>query len=136
MDVQHPRQPLLDAFLWFLVLLMGCVVVYTSVMPPGDGALPMSDKLLHFLAYTGLTMSLLLAAVWAPVRGEGRFPTGPLPIMVLGSLFGVAIEVVQGPLPERDAELLDALANAAGAVTALILWLLLRMALVAPGRRP
>lgn len=128
MEVRHPANPLLDALLWALVGLMAIVVVYTSVQAPGDGSLPVSDKLLHFLAYTGLTMSMLLAAVWAPVRNEGRFPTAPLAIVVLAIFFGVAIEVVQGPLPERDAELLDAFANAGGALTALLLWMAWRMA--------
>jgi VanZ family protein len=67
-------------------------------------------------------MSMLLAAVWAPVRGEGRFPSAALAITAVAFTFGVAIEVVQGPLPERDADILDALANALGALTALVLW--------------
>lgn len=123
MEIRQPANPLLDALLWCLVALMAITVVYTSVQAPGDGSLPVSDKLLHFLAYTGLTMSTLLAAVWAPVREEGRFPTSPLAIVVLAISFGVLIEVVQGPLPERDAELLDAVANACGAVTGFVLWL-------------
>jgi VanZ family protein len=127
MDVQQPHRPVLDLFLWLLVVVMAVVVVYTSVSPPGDGTLPLSDKLLHYLAYMGLTMSMLLAAVWAPVRGAGRFPSASLAIVIIAFLFGFGIEVVQGPLPDRDAELLDALANAAGAVTALILWTVWRV---------
>lgn len=115
---------------------MAVLVVYTSVSAPGDGTLPLSDKVLHYLAYTGLTMSTLLAAVWAPVRGEGRFPSSPLTIVIGAFLFGVGIEVVQGPLPERDAELLDAFANAAGAVTALILWTLWRVAALSSRDEP
>lgn len=122
MDVRHPAHGLIDALLWALVALMAFLVVYTSVRPPGNGAVPVSDKLLHFTAYMGLTMSMLLAAVWAPVRGEGRFPATPLAIVALVFFFGVAIEIVQGPLPGRDAELLDAFANAGGAVTALVVW--------------
>jgi VanZ family protein len=118
---------MLDILLWLLVAIMAFIVVYTSVTSAGDGSLPLSDKLLHYLAYTGLTMSMLLAAVWAPVRGEGRFPTAPIFIVIIAFMFGVGIEVVQGPIPERDAELLDALANAAGAVTALALWSLWRL---------
>ena len=132
MDSPTPNRQLIDLFLWILVVLMAFVVVYTSVTAPGDGSLPLSDKLMHYLAYTGLTLSMLLAAVWAPVRGEGRFPTAPIVIVFVAFLFGVAIEVVQGPLPERDAELLDAFANAAGAVTALGLWTLWRMAAGSP----
>ena len=126
MEAQAPRRQLIDLFLWVLVVLMALLVVYTSVSAPGDGSLPVSDKLMHYLAYTGLTTSMLLAAVWAPVRGEGRFPASPLLIVVIACLFGFGIEVVQGPLPERDAELLDALANTAGAITALIIWSLWR----------
>jgi VanZ family protein len=93
-----------------------------------------SDKVGHYIAYTALNMSLLLAAVWAPVRGEGRFSWAALPITLIAFGFGVAIEIVQGPLPERDAELLDALANAGGAITALVLWSLWRLAALATRR--
>ena len=134
MEVKDPSRPLIDALLWFLVLVMAVVVVYTSVSTPTGNTWPISDKVLHYLAYTGLTLSLLLAAVWAPVRGEGWFPTAAPWVALVAFVFGVAIEIVQGPLPERDAELLDALANAGGAVTALTLWTLLRMALE-PARR-
>ena len=122
MEAQAPQRQPLEFFLWSLVVVMAVLVVYTSVNAPGDGSLPLSDKLLHYIAYTGLTTSMLLAAVWAPVRGVGRFPNSSLAIVIIASLFGVAIEIVQGPLPERDAELLDALANAAGAITALLVW--------------
>jgi VanZ family protein len=132
-EARLPRRQLIDLFLWALVVIMALLVVYTSVSAPGDGSLPISDKLMHFLAYTGLTTSMLLAAVWAPVRGEGRFPASPILIVVIACLFGFGIEVVQGPLPERDAELLDALANTAGAITALTIWSVWRSS-VAPSR--
>lgn len=121
-------RPLLDAFLWFLVLIMFGVVVYTSLKTPSGSDLPISDKVLHYVAYSGLTASVLLAAVWAPLRGEGRFPRLPVPITLLAIGVGVAIEVLQGPLPGRDADLFDAVANAGGAVTALGGWMLLRPA--------
>lgn len=134
MEARQRHRSFIDASLWVLVLVMAIVVVYTSVNAPGDGSLPLSDKLLHYLAYTGLTLSLLLAAVWAPVRGEGRFPSAPIPIIVLAFLFGVAIEIVQGPLPDRDAELLDAIANAGGAITALVIWTSWRVAVASSNR--
>ena len=127
-------RPLLDAFLWFLVLVMLVVVVHTSLKTPADEGFPISDKILHFLAYTGLTTSILLAAVWAPLRGEGRFRDAPGPITLVAFSVGVAVEVVQGPLPERDADLVDAIANGAGAVTALAAWRMLRTAST-PSRR-
>jgi len=133
MEVRQPQRQLIELLLWALVVVMALLVVYTSVSAPGDGSLPVSDKLMHFLAYTGLTTSMLLAAVWAPVRGEGRFPASPLLIVIIACLFGFGIEVVQGPLPERDAELLDALANTAGAITALLIWSVWRLA-VDPSR--
>ena len=132
MEGQLSRRRLIDLFLWALVVVMALLVVYTSVTAPGDGSIPVSDKLMHYLAYTGLTTSMLLAAVWAPVRGEGRFPTSPLIIVAIASMFGVGIEVVQGPLPSRDAELLDALANTAGAITALFVWSLWRSSADSP----
>lgn len=113
---------------------MATLVVYTSVSGPQDGTLPVSDKILHFTAYTALTMSLLLAAVWAPVRGEGRFPTAPLPVVLIVFQFGVTMELIQAPLPERDAELLDSVANGLGTLTALVLWMGWRMLLMRPQR--
>jgi VanZ family protein len=133
-EVKNPHRPLLDAFLWFLVVVMAVFVVWTSVKPPSGEPFPISDKVLHYLAYTGLTFSMLLAAVWAPVRGAGRFPTASILITLLAFFFGVAIEIVQGPLPGRDAELLDALANAGGALTALALWTAMRVSLMPTGR--
>ena len=132
MDTRPQDRPLLDAFLWLLVVVMAALVAYTSLKAPGDGSLPGSDKLLHFLAYTGLTLSTLLAGVWAPVRGLGRLPKSALPLTVASFLFGVVIEVVQGPMPGRDAELLDAFANAGGAMTAFVIWALWRIGATSP----
>jgi VanZ family protein len=122
---------MIDAFLWLLVVVMMFVVVYTSVTPPSGEPVGW-DKVFHFVAYAGLTMSLLLAAVWAPVRGEGRFPTAPVAVFVGACVFGALIELIQAPIPGRDADIKDIVANSAGAIAALILWIFVRMAFESP----
>lgn len=119
---------MLDRLLWLIVFVLAFVVIYTSTAPPSGDPPPLSDKLLHYLEYAALTLSVLLAALWAPIRGVGRFRISPLAVVLLVFVFGLAIEVVQAPLPERDAEILDALANGGGALSALIAWTLLRVA--------
>lgn len=126
MDARDRSFALLDVFLWLLVGVMTLVVAYTSLTPPSGEPPLLSDKAFHYLAYAGLTMSLLLAAVWAPARGDGAFPGARVTATLLTFAFGVVIELIQVPLSQRDASVLDALANAGGALTALILWTLWR----------
>lgn len=123
----HPRRSAaLDAALWALAALVAIAVAFWSLSPPSGEPPPLSDKLVHFLAYTALGLSLLLAAVWAPARGDGRFAHAAMRVTIVTFLFGIGIELIQAPLPERDASVLDALANACGALTALVLWSLWR----------
>ena len=136
MEVRHPpRRIVLEVLLWSLVAVMTFVVVYTSVTPPSGDPIGW-DKMFHFLGYAGLTMSLLLAAVWAPVRGEGYFPTAPIAVFVAACGFGALIELIQGPIPGRDADIKDIFANTLGAITALVVWLFVRMAFESPDKRP
>jgi VanZ family protein len=79
------------------------------------------DKLWHFLGYGAFTGTLLLAAVWRPGRGTGRFPQAGL--LVAGSVVAVAwlTEGLQAPF-DRDVELLDAVADLAGVTAAFLGW--------------
>lgn len=75
--------------------------------------LNVSDKVLHFLAYTGL--GILLAA-FLPLLGarDWRVSWGALAIVLV---YAALDELGQMLVPGRTAELADWLANAGGAVT-------------------
>ena len=82
----------------------------------------MSDKPWHFLAYFFTVGSLLLAAVWRPGRGAGRFPRATGWIVGAAVLVGAGLELVQGSMPNRQMELMDAAANTLGSLAALGAW--------------
>lgn len=99
-----------------------------------------SDKLLHFLAY--LILYLLLAIrfrlhhrVWPDGRATGRL------LLIAGS-YAVLDEILQGlPGLQRQPDVLDALADAAGLLSAAIpvlLWrrVMARNVSAGPDRRP
>jgi len=81
----------------------------------------MRDQVIHFVAYASLSAALLFAAVWRRGRGPGPFPNGAATIVLAIVAFGAGIEVLQGLLG-RDAEILDATANAGGSITGLLVW--------------
>lgn len=106
-------------------------VLYASVIDPGGGAGagevantmaatgPLGifgpDKWLH--AGTYATLAFLVA--FALSAGTGR---ALLAAWLLAAAFGAGVEVVQYPLAARSADVLDALANAAGAALGVGVW--------------
>jgi hypothetical protein len=104
--------------------VIALVAVVTLTLGPdviaglGSGAL---DRTAHAGAYAGLTAAALLAL---PMFGRQRSGFGTALLVVLGiCAFGGLMEVMQG-LEHRDADILDAAANAAGAFAVLALWLI------------
>lgn len=95
---------------WPVLLLL----VWGELAPhPPPIELETSDKLLHFLAYFGL------AAILAAALGTGR----ALVCAVAGLVaLGGVLEILQG-FVGRDAEWLDAAANALGAIAGAVLGL-------------
>jgi len=80
--------------------------------PPPVGP-PVSDKLIHFLAY-GLLSGLLFLALWMS-RPNMRW----LPLVVLGIIVAyAAFDELTQPIFQRDAEFEDFLADSAAAVIA------------------
>ena len=80
-------------------------------MPGGpEGTLSVDDKLVHAIAYAGLTVLGLM----------GRLKTGSVLFILL--LHGVLIESLQALVPDRTADWKDLVANAAGCVAAAIAW--------------
>lgn len=104
---------------WLGVVIVAAVLVFFSLLtpppapPPGDGGLATFwDKKLHFAGY--LAFGLALAYATATSRHSGR----PILVLAAAVAFGVGIEVLQGPLPDRYFSYADMLANAIGALLA------------------
>ena len=103
---------LIHARLWFgIVYALLALVALLSLLPAPD-ALAGSDKLLHFLAYAGLSglFSLLVCearSLWWVALG------------LIG--YGVLIELLQGLTGYRQMELYDMLANSAGVLAGMLL---------------
>ena len=83
-----------------------CLAIFLLAMLPNNSspiAFPDADKIVHAMAFTGLSFVGCLAY--------------PLRIFVLATFLvflGAAIEVAQGLTPDRSQELLDFLADVAG----------------------
>jgi|RhiMetdeSRZDD1v2_1073273.scaffolds.fasta_scaffold87072_6 VanZ family protein len=122
------RNRSIDGFLWFLFVSTCAATLWFSLaeVPPGDQLFHGADKVQHAAAYFALTLTFLLAAVWRPGRGWGRWPNLGVPFCLGIVLVGVAIEILQGVDPGRDAQVSDVIAEAIGAVIALVCIVVLR----------
>jgi hypothetical protein len=126
-QVRSARSQLIDTLLWvvaFILLVLSFVLSWGPPRPFGP-RFGWDDKTWHLLGYGGLCASLLLAAVWRPGRGPGRFPRASWHVALL--VLGVAwlTEALQGPFG-RDVELLDAVADLAGVAVGFATWTTLR----------
>ena len=115
------RFPLLPRRLrWFGVLLVAIVLVYFSLLvtppsaPPDQTLGSFWDKKLHFLGYAVFGLSLTYATAMNRASRSRRV------VLSIGVavLFGVLIELLQGPIPNRYFSYADMLANALGAFLA------------------
>jgi FkbM family methyltransferase len=123
---------LLDAALWAASFAL-CVlsIAFSWGAPPHLGPqFDWSDKAWHFLGYGALCGTLLLAAVWRPGRGGGRFPQAAAGVTLLVLALAWATEALQAPFG-RDADPTDGLADLAGIALAFVAWRGLR----GPGRQ-
>lgn len=116
------------------VFLLVASVIEPSGGPPTPpmGGIP-ADKLLHGVAYAGLAAAFAVGLA-TPHRVDSRATGCPLDgrpttrrvvlLAVVGAtVYGLAIEGVQYPLPYRTFDLLDAAANAVGAAVGAAGWL-------------
>lgn len=115
------RVPLLPARLrWLGVVAVVVMLIYFSLLtappsaPPDEGLAAFWDKQLHFAGYLALGLALAYATATA---GYPRLRRALL-VVVAAVTFGVGIEVLQAPLPDRYFSYADMLANAVGAVLA------------------
>lgn len=121
-----PASRAVDVVLWTAAIGTLATVLLFSLGPgAGPSGIFAADKLWHGIAYAALTGTWLLAAVWRPGRGPGRFPGGaPLVVIALVVLGGL-LELLQGVVG-RFADPLDWLANLVGVILVAAAWLLLR----------
>lgn len=115
----RPTIPLLPSSLrWAGVLAVAGLLVYFSLLdvpaaaPAEPG--PFWDKRLHFAGYAALTLSLSYATVRSDLAPKRR----ALLVVGVAVAFGVAIELLQGPLPDRYFSYGDILANVLGSLVA------------------
>lgn len=111
-----PQQfPLLPSTLrWLNVAIVAGILIFFSLLtttptPPEPG--PFWDKKLHLVGYATLGLSLIYATA------SSRLPPSRRVVPCVGAtvLFGVVVELLQGPLPYRYFSYVDILANALGA---------------------
>ena len=110
------REHRLDLVLWSIVALsIVSTVVWSFVEPPGAGLGHAIDKVQHSLAYFVTVLATLLAAVWRPGRGPGRFPDARW-LIAAGALAGGAlIEILQSvSTTNRQGDVGDWLAEVVG----------------------
>lgn len=124
-----PGASVVDALLWAAAGALAATVVVMSIVPQPPVPPDLSDKFVHGAGYAALTGSVLLAGVWRPGRGRGRWPGAGALVAVGAAALGAALEVVQGVAGTgRAGEIADAVANSVGAAAALGLWAAARSA--------
>ena len=119
----EPRTKLVLFALWCLAWL---VVLVASLRPIQELPLGMSDKLLHFLCYAGMT---------AAVAGFCHEVHGVLRWAVVGIVLGGLVEVAQGRRPPRSMDLGDFLMDGAGVATGALVAIAWLIVVVRPLRR-
>jgi VanZ family protein len=127
-QVRSARSQLIDTLLWVAAfVLLALSLLLSWGQPPRLGPrFELDDKVWHLLGYGALCLTLLMAAVWRSGRGEGRFPRAARAAALL--VLGIAwiTEALQAPFG-RDADLLDAVADLAGAALGFLVWRITRV---------
>ncbi len=110
---------------WIAVIGYASFLMWTAVgtVPPEAAFLWRwhLDKLVHAGEY-GVLGLLLAAGLWKPMSGLSKSVVA-WSAVCLGVGYGVITESVQATIAWRSAEVLDAVANAAGAALAGLIWL-------------
>lgn len=119
--VAHPSDPGRSS-LWLIAWYWGPLALYAAAIfilssmshPPVPAlSLPYSDKLLHMVEYAGLGVLMTRALA---LGGRGLSASASVAAALgLGALYGLSDELHQAFVPHRGADLLDWLADVAGA---------------------
>ena len=110
--LRRHRRSIFGAYLVLVLVLLLAPITQESPVPE----LTWLDKLVHFVLFVGLA-----------VLGFWNRASVPAVMLFAVALAGV-LELIQGPLPYRSAELLDFVAGAVGGVGGVALAVLLRRA--------
>ena len=102
------------------VVACAAAILVASAVDPGDGPASTLFGLetavyLHFLAYAGLAAAVGYARLTADRRTL-------VVAAVAATLYGAAVELLQGALSYRTMSLLDVAVNAGGAAAGALLW--------------
>lgn len=121
------RTRTVDQLLWLIAWISAAVTLYFSfgAIPPGTDSSSHADDVWHVIAYVVVVLSFLLAGVWRPGRGWGRWYKAGWMVILGAVLIGIAVELIQA-LVGRDAEVVDVVADLTGALIALMTWSILR----------
>lgn len=113
-----PYPPVIRRAALVIGVLLALVIGYFSLVPPGEAPAPqISDKIRHFAAYATLAIPV---AMW--------FGPGRMAAWAVTTLYGGGLEIAQALAGTgREGSLADALANALGAGTGVLLvWIIAR----------
>jgi VanZ family protein len=115
------KKRLLRTGLWLIAVAVLVALVGLSLTPQPPG--PQGwDKVAHATAYALFVQSVLLAAVWAPRLGAGRWPNSHVLIVVGAVCLGASLEILQDAYFARTADVLDEVANVLGALVGAFAW--------------
>jgi len=115
-NLNRPCHRILNLLAVLLFIIATAIVSIFSLIPSSSVGVEMSDKILHFITYGGLTGLLLFA-----------HPSMRLSfVFILISMIGIFLEVAQALLSTgRTASFADQIANSGGAIMIIILWIAL-----------
>jgi VanZ family protein len=119
MDASAPKSLTLTTMCLYVLWILSIILVITGSLLPATspviraiGRVPVSQKVLHFCAYTWLALLALLA-----IRRRSLALLVALSIILLG----VALEFGQKLVPGRGFEVRDMFINGAGVLTGMVI---------------
>jgi VanZ family protein len=108
-------------------IIWALVILVLSLLPASDtgdfGSIPYLDKVIHIIFYAVLCF-LILHDIRSGERQHNSYFSDLFQAFSYALVFGILIEMLQWIIPYRSFELMDILANALGALCALLIFFL------------
>lgn len=134
---RHEPSPVVDAIFWAIPLVLLLFGAFRALQPEETSGLRL-DLVHHGLGSAAICFSLLMAAVWRPVRGEGFYARGEWWVVGAVMLMGVLIEIIQVFIGESKlatpSSVRDLAIDSSGAAFGWAVWKLLQLSLRARER--